>query len=134
VPNRRGGFTGLLSEPPKPLPDEEPPTQKRTIELVTVPAEEVEPTPAAEPVTTSQPAPEPVPQAKSPTTAATPAASDSGQAGKRRAATSIRIQQQVADELEAAWLRAKSVDLRLSYSEYTSRLLRRALQEETPGA
>jgi hypothetical protein len=52
---------------------------------------------------------------------------------KRRAATSIRIQQQVADELEAAWLRAKSVDLRLSYSEYTSRLIRRALQEETQG-
>jgi hypothetical protein len=61
-------------------------------------------------------------------------ASDGGRAGKRRAATSIRIQQLVADELEEAWLRAKSVDLRLSYSEYASRLIRRALQEEEQGA
>jgi hypothetical protein len=60
-----------------------------------------------------------------------PKAVNDGQAGKRRAATSIRIQQSVADDLESAWLRARTtVDPRLSYTEFVSRLLRRALQEE----
>jgi hypothetical protein len=131
VPNNRRGFGHLLSEPPKPLPEEESP--KRTAKLVPVPTEEIQTSTAAlaeEPVAVSQPTPEPAPQVDPSQPAK---ASDGALMRKRRAATSIRIQQQVADELEAAWLRAKSVDLRLSYSEYTSRLIRRALQEETQG-
>src|SRR5215213_4409866 len=89
--------------------------------------------PAEKPVSAPPPAPRPVPQAKSPAAAAPPKASDDEQTAGRRAATSIRIQQPVADDLEAAWLRAKSVDLRLSYAEFASRLLRRALQEEDQG-
>lgn len=130
MPNRRG-FTGLLSEPPKPLPDEESSTQKSAVELHAVPTEDAQPAkkatkkaPAAEPASESRPAPEPV-------IAAPPKANDSKQTNNRRAATSIRIQQAVADELETAWLRAKSVDLRLSYTEFASRVMRRGLQEET---
>ena len=138
---KREGFAGrLLSEPPKPLPDEESATPKPAVELHAVPVEEVQTAkratkkaPAAEPVSGPQPAPEPVPQAKPYVIAAPSEASDRGQTGKRRAATSIRIQQPVADDLEAAWLRAKTVDLRLSYTEFVSRLLRRALQEENQG-
>jgi hypothetical protein len=133
VPNRKG-FGHLLSDPPKPLPEEEPP--KRTARLVPVPAEEVQ-TPATalaeEPVAVAQSAPEPAPQVD-PSPVAEPAkASDGALTEKRRAATSIRIHQPVADDLEAAWLRAKSVDLRLSYAEYASRIVRRGLQEEAQG-
>jgi hypothetical protein len=136
VPNNRRGFSGLL-EPPKPLPEEESSTPKPAVELHAVPTEEVQAVkkaakkaPAGKPVRGQLP--EPVPQVKSPA-AVLPKASEDEQTGGRRAATSIRIQQSVADDLEAAWLRAKSVDLRLSYSEYASRLLRRALQEENQG-
>lgn len=137
MPTNRRGFSGLLSDPPKPLPDEESSSPKPAVELHAVPTEEVRTAkkttkkrPATEPVATSQPAPEPVPQAKSPAAAPLPKASDSKQTSERRAATSIRIHQPEADDLEAAWLSAKSVDLRLSYTEFASRLIRRALQEE----
>ena len=137
---KRGGFAGrLLSEPPKPLPDEESATPKPAVELHAVPAEEVQTAkkatkkaPAAEPVSAGQSVQDPVPP--SPVIATSRNTSDSEQTSKRRAATSIRIQQPVADDLEAAWLRAKRVDLRLSYAEFASRLLRRALQEENQGA
>jgi hypothetical protein len=135
VPNRKG-FTGLLSDPPQPLPDEDSSTPGTVVDLRAVSAEE-RPAPKktakkaapAAPVSASQPEPEPVPEA--PVIAAPPKVSAGGQTGTRRAATSIRIHQSVADDLEAAWLKAKSVDLRLSYSEFASRLLRRALQDET---
>jgi outer membrane biosynthesis protein TonB len=131
VPNRKG-FTGLLSEPPQPLPDEESSIPKPAVELHAVPAKEVQTAKkaaATKPVAVSRPTPKPAPQADPPPVAVSNA-DDSAQKGNRRAATSIRIQQQVADDLETAWLRAKSIDLRLSYTEYTSRLLRRALEEE----
>lgn len=139
MPNRRG-FTGLI-DPPKPLPDEESSAPK-PVELHAVPAEQVQTVkkaakkaPSAEPVSgSSRPVSEPVSQAKSPVIAAPSETTHSGQTGKRRAATSIRIHQPVADDLEDAWLRAKSVDLRLSYTEFVSRLLRRALQDEDQGA
>ena len=140
MPTNRRGFSGLL-EPPKPLPEEESSTPKPAVELHAVPTEEVQTVKkaatkgaAGEPVSASPPEPRPVPQAKSPAATAPPKASDDEQTGGRRAATSIRIHQPVADDLEAAWLRAKSVDLRLSYTEYASRLLRRALQDENQGA
>jgi hypothetical protein len=127
VPNRKG-FSGLLSEPPRPLPDEESSTPKPAVELHAVPAGEIQTAkkaakkaPAAEPVAASRPVPKPVPQAKSPVTGASPKASDNGQTSERRAATSIRIHQPEADDLEAAWLKAKAVDLRLSYTEFACR-------------
>jgi hypothetical protein len=136
VPNRKGGFAGRLLEPPKPLPDDEPSTAKQPVELVPDPTEEVQ-TPKRASVAKTVAAPEQAQEAGAQTMAAVPPAPkavDDGQAGKRRAATSIRIQQSVADDLESAWLRARTtVDPRLSYTEFVSRLLRRALQEESQG-
>lgn len=138
MPNRRGGFSGLLKDPPKPLPDDEPIAPEQTVEAVADLAEQSPPAVSVSPAEAVV-APQPVSPAAAPTRHVKPPAvpapmngNGSSQQGKR-AATSIRIQQDVADELEPAWLRAKSKDLRLSYSEYASRLLRRALQEEIPG-
>jgi hypothetical protein len=146
--NRRGrGLTNLLSEP-KPLPDDDSEVtapERIVVEAVDAPAEvrpaavsaaQAETAIAQEPASLA-PAPnarvEP-PRRVEPIADRAPLNGSGGSQRGKRAATSIRIHQDVADELETAWLKAKSVDLRLSYSEYASRLLRRSLQDENKGA
>ena len=112
MPNRKGrAFTGLLADPPKPLPDdaEEPnPQQQRGLAPVPDPVEPTE----VEPGEPERTAPE------------LPAQAQAAPAKTRRAATTIRLRQSDAEILEAAWLEARQTDLRLSYPEFAGRVIR----------
>jgi hypothetical protein len=131
VPSSSRKFQGLLTDPPKPLPEDD---ESQTAELPGA----VRPEPAAaasEPVPAPaaasagkpgrRPASRPEPESLA---AASGTPTPAGPTGEARAATTVRLRPQAAAELNSAWLEQRMhVNPKLSYPEFASEIVRLGL-------
>jgi hypothetical protein len=133
VPSSSRKFQGLLTDPPKPLPDDD---QFLTAELPgavgpepAAAASEPLPALAAAAAPAGKPGRRPASRPESEGSAAasgTPA--PAGPAGETRAATTVRLRPQAAVELNSAWLEQRMhVNPKLSYPEFASEIVRLGL-------
>ncbi len=125
MPSRsRPTFSGLLSEPPAPLPDDDEPTGPTSSPLTGVPpaATPVPPVAAETPAPTVQlvvaEGPEP--------TDATPEIQTDGR--ELAAPTTIRLRKPAAIALRHQWLEEKRRNVLLSYPEFASEIVRLGLE------
>jgi hypothetical protein len=126
VPSRpsRGGFQGLLTAAPQPLPDEEPQP------VPELPVSGGQPGPAAAPAggQERQAASRPEPARSAAGASAPP--SFAAVAGEGRVATTIRLHLPAATALNGAWLDQRMhVNPKLSYPEFASEIVRLGLAE-----
>ena len=107
MPTPKRKFSSLLTEPPKPLPDDDEPPVRQAPPLAQQPA-------SARRASAARPEPDP-PQAQ-------PAATSA------RAAMTIRLHASAAEPLNTAWLNERRLrDPKLSYPEFASMIVRLGL-------
>jgi hypothetical protein len=136
MPSSSRKFKGLLTEAPKPLPDddESQPTELTGAEKPEPAAAEPVSTPGAAAVAAPKPGGERGGRASRPRSvravpdAGTQPSSSAVPAGEARAATTIRLHQPAAAALNSAWLDQRMhVNPKLSYPEFASEIVRLGL-------
>jgi hypothetical protein len=139
VPKGSRNFSGLLSDPPRPLPDDDdattaaaevpaveeaPPADIVDLRKPAVPESAAEATPRAEEVTTAAGRQRPARQASAPSAPVPAAAPASG----GDAAATVRLHQPAANALNDAWLDQRMhVNPKLSKPEFASEIVRLGL-------
>ena len=122
MPTKR--FDLALSEPPKPLPDDDAPVE---VAEASAPSQPSRRRPSA--ARTNGPASR-IAEPKPTQTKAVPAEQAGETVTYRRAATTVRLRPSAADPLNAAWLdERRRTDPTLSYPEFASKIVRLGLAE-----
>ena len=125
-------FQGLLTDAPKPLPDDDGPRPAESPDTanvepaVTAPV----PVPVSEAATTSagEPGGRTEPTRPATGTGTPPPSSSPSPAGEARAAATVRLRPQAAAALNSAWLDQRMhVNPKLSYPEFASEIVRLGL-------